>query len=235
MLSPIEADTWIPPASKDRVPWRPTGVVIHALKDVLYPYDSRVVRAVRREFDPAIIPVMVLRAYRCITGEERVYRVHAIASHQPQKLRVPAWSERVLLPLRGKPVPRPTHMDLHLEDRAERRGDGLPGQHLQFDWRVYQTLRTLYQEWSAREVALYEEEHGRGAQAQRALDKANERTAKITGQDTRWLKARMENILTAPPRELRKALIERARRRQAMVFIEEARRGADNRARTDSR
>jgi hypothetical protein len=222
LLSPIQADTWIPSASGDRLSWRPTGVVVHAIKDVLYPYDSRVVRAIRREFDPAIIPVMVLRAYRCITGEERVYRVHAIASHQPLKLKVPAWSERVLLPMRGRPVPRPTHMNLHLEDRAERSGDGLPGRLLQFDWRVYRALRELYQEWSPREIVKYEEEHSELARRQRAMDKASERTAKIAKQDTPWLKEKMDNILNAPRRELHKALLERAAKKPVRVFVKEA-------------
>jgi hypothetical protein len=220
-LSPIEGNLWIPQSFPGRTPWRPTGVVVHALKDVEYPYDSRVVRAIRREFDSAIIPVMVLRGYKCVTGEERIYRVHAIASHQPEKLRKPAWSERVILPMRGRAISRPTHMDLHLEDRANRKGDGLPGTPLQFDWRVFYGLRSLYQEWTAREVAEYEEAHGRLRQAEKKLDRANERTASLYKQDRPWLRAKIANILTAPRRELRKALMERAMRRQAMVFLKE--------------
>jgi hypothetical protein len=218
ILSDIEQDVHIP-RSRRHVTWRPAGVVVTAIKDVMYPYDDAVVRAVRREFDPAIIPVMVLRAYKSETGELRIHRVHAIASHQPLKEGVPAWSERVLMPMRGRARPRPTHMDLHLEDRADRKGDGLPGVPLPFDWRVYYALRSLYQEWSAHEVARFERERGRFAVAARQKEAADERTAYIYKQDRRWLHEKVTNILTSPPEQLRKALLDRALRRQAMVYV----------------
>jgi hypothetical protein len=221
VLSPVEKDLWIPRILRDPIAWRPAGVMVHAFDDVMYPADKRVVQAIRDEFDSAIIPVTVIRAYRAGTGEFRLYRFHAVASHEPEKVIQPAWSHRVVTSCRGPLLKRPTHMNLHLEDRTTRKGDGLPGQHLQFDWRVYYALRSMYDEFSADQLEAYDAEHGREAQARRRLEVAQSRSAQRERDDRPWLKRKMENILSEMPNELRKKLAERALKRQTMVLLNE--------------
>lgn len=215
MLSPLSSDV-IVPRTQERLAWRPLGVRVSAVPDVCYPWDPAVLSAIH-EFDPQVIPVMVLRAYRAQTGGVRIFRYHAIASFVWNSDHYPApWTHQVMTSTHGDSV-RPTHMDLHLEDRSSRRGDGLPGKYLPFDWRLYQVLRSQYQRWTVSEVLQaiqrpYEEK-------QRQVDKAGERTAHIVRRNESWLKQRMDNILAADPQKLYATLAERAAIKKTMVDL----------------
>lgn len=147
--------------------WRPYAVEVSAIPDPLYPYDPAVVEAIRNEFDPGIIPLIVRRVYRADTGELRTARFHAIATHRwtDEHMTEPPepWTFRVMLPLLyegpyGDDFRRPNRMAMHIEDRTSRLGDGLPGGYLPFDWRVYHLFRVQYQEMTAQQKMAYQKE-----------------------------------------------------------------------------
>jgi len=158
-------------AAKHHLAYRTLWTAVSVVPDVLYPSDPAVVRAIR-EFDPNVIPLFVRRAFRASTGQVVVRGFHAFASHRWNPSRKPAsWTKHVLMPTYSN-APRPTHMDLHLEDRTQRIGDGLPGGYVPFDWRQYHGLRAMYDEWSDKQKLQFVEEHGAAAKARLARKKA---------------------------------------------------------------
>lgn len=220
-LAPISQDLVIP--ITERCVWRPVGAVVSAVPDVIYPWDPAVVRAIH-EFDPNVIPLMVRREYRAATGGRLTFRCHAIGSHVWNRTEVAApWTRSVLTPTwLVDPLRRPTQMDLHLEDRTTRTGDGRPGRYLPFDWRVYYALRANYQRLTAREVINYLEVHGE-AEVKKRVQKAADRTEALAREATPWLKAKLESIARADPVKLVAHLQERAAERQTMVFLNQER------------
>jgi len=224
MLAPLTKEFAVPfdfhPALVERMNWWPIGVVVSAIPDVLYPWDPAVVKAIRKEFDPGLVPLMVKRVYRARSGAQRVYRFHALASLVLDKDYRPApWTERVLKPICG-PVPRVSLMNLHLEDGNKRPGDGRPGEYRPFTWELFYRLRSLWQDWSEKEIKAYKEEHGREAQTLRAVDSANLRTVLSWKENERQLRRRIQNILSEDPRVLAAALRRKRRAKAKRAFVE---------------
>lgn len=156
---------------RERPHWRIIFGGVSAIDHPSYPVDQAVVKAIH-EFDSNVVPVRVIRAYRALTGEVRIFSRHAIASGLWNPTTRPApWTERVMRPTWGRPI-LITQMDLHLEDRASRKGDGLPGPLIPFDWRVYRGLRAIYNRWTAGEKQAYVRNNDRIAQALKKVEKA---------------------------------------------------------------
>lgn len=177
-------------------PWRPGPASLSCVPDVLYPYDPAPWRAILREFDPNVIPIMVKRVYIAPTGERRVYRFHAIGSHRWNPQNKPAKRlDSILLPS-DRFMPRPTHVDLHFEDRSTRIGDGLPGEYVPFDWRIYHGLRSLWQDWTASEKIRWMNENDRAAKARRTREAIEADRQKYAAHPTqqRFLKNHLEKI-----------------------------------------
>lgn len=174
--------------------WRAWWAGVSAIPDVMYPADPSVLRAIR-EFDPNVMAVTVTRVYRASTGEERVERRLAIASHlwNPREEAPAAWTRRILVPTWG-PVLHPNHMDMHLEDRSARRGDGLPGTFIPFDWRVHKALRAAWQDWTQTEKVRFIQENDRAAVARRNRLAAEQRIRERHHEDRRFLKRHVEGI-----------------------------------------
>jgi hypothetical protein len=180
--------------AKDPIAWRPVGVIVQMIDDVLYPIDKAVVRAIH-EIDPDVVPVTVKRYYRTATGEERCYRYHAVASHHWNwDAELPAWASGVLRPIVGPLTLPPTHMDFHLE--GPRRGNGLPGEYIPFDWRVYHIIRSMHQRWSDAERERYVAENSEEARAKKAVAAADARTDQRWKDDRPWLRARLESLFS---------------------------------------
>jgi len=190
----------------------------------MYPSDPAVVDAIH-EFDPRVVPLTVIRVYRTPSGGRRAFRFHAIGSHVWNRTEMAApWTRSVLTPTwLDDPMLRPTQMDLHLEDRTTRRGDGLPGTFLPFDWRVYYGLRSMYQLMTVSELLAYLDKHGTPARAEAKMLQASERTAAIAKAATPWLKAKLESIAQADPVKLVAHLKERAAERATMIFLSKQR------------
>lgn len=175
--------------------WQGYAVNVSAAPDVMYPYDPAVVRAIHREFDPCVVPLIVRRVYKSSTGGFRVARFHALARRHTNPEFVPApWTARVLMPLSSR-QDAPTAMLFHLEDRTTRLGDGLPGSYLPFNWRAYKAARSLYQTMTTKEKQQYEAEHGRAAIARKKRLEADAMVANRQKEDAAWLRERMGNIL----------------------------------------
>ncbi len=182
------------PTIGDRRAWRGWAVEVSAIPDVLYPFDPAVLRAVHREFDPHVLPVIVRRVFRSSTGGFRVARFHALARrHRDFELTPAPWTYRVMMPLRGRQQ-SPTVMIMHLEDRTTRLGDGLPGSYLPFNWRVYGALRGLYQTLSTTEKKQLIHQKGRAAQARKKRIAADEMVRRRQRDDAAWLKQKVETI-----------------------------------------
>lgn len=163
------------------------------MPDALYPFDPAVWRAIR-EFDPNTLILMTKRAYRAPTGEVRVFRYHTLASHRWSPANRPDYRLSSVLTPTWLNMPQPTHVDLHLENRKERTGDGLPGAFVPFDWRVYHALRASYREWEFKDAKRYMDEKGERALAQQARLAALERVAERVRKDGKWLKERFSRI-----------------------------------------
>jgi hypothetical protein len=177
-------------------PWRPGPASLSCVPDVLYPFDPAPWRAVLREFDPNVIPIMVKRVYIAPTGERRIYRFHAIGSRRWNPANRPSrLLERILMPS-SVFMPRPTHMDLHFEDRSARRGDGLPGEYVPFDWRIYHGLRALWQDWTTGEKMRWLAENDSAAKARRNRLKIEEdrRQYASSREQQRFLRNHLEKI-----------------------------------------
>jgi hypothetical protein len=160
----------------------------------MYPADPAVLRAIH-EFDRNVIAVTVTRVYKASTGEERVERRLAIASHlwNPREAAPAAWTRRILVPTWG-PIVHPNHMDMHLENRSARKADGLPGPLIPFDWRVYRALRAAYQDWTAKEKRKFIEENDRAAIARKNRIAAERRVAERHEKDRAFLQGHVQNI-----------------------------------------
>jgi hypothetical protein len=167
---------------------------VSAIPDVMYPADPAVLRAIR-EFDRNVTVVTVTRVYLAHSGERRVERRLAIASHlwNPRDEAPAPWTRKILVPTWG-PILQPNHMDMHLEDRTTRKGDGLPGTFIPFDWRVHKALRAAYQEWTTAQKIRYVEENDRVAVARRNRIAAERRVEERHHEDRRFLKNHMEKI-----------------------------------------
>lgn len=174
--------------------WRAVWAGVSAIPDVMYPADPAVVRAIH-EFDRNVMPVTVTRVYRAPTGEERVERRLAIASHlwNPRDGAPAPWTRRILVPTWG-PILHPTHMDLHLEDQRTRKGDGLPGAFIVFDWRIHKALRSAFQEWTAKEKVRFISENDRAAVARKNREAARRRVEERHEKERAWLKGHVDNI-----------------------------------------
>jgi hypothetical protein len=159
---------------RSRRGWRAIWTHVSAVPDVLYPYDPAVWRAIR-EFDPNTIVLMTKRAYQAPTGEERVLRFHTLSSHRWNPDQPPDPALKAVLTPTWCNMPQPTHIDLHLENRRARRGDGLPGEYIPFDWRVYYALRSSYQEWTGAQIERFLAENDAAAQAQKRREAAEAR------------------------------------------------------------
>lgn len=174
--------------------WRSIGIDIKVIPDAAYPWDPAVLRAIH-EFDQNIIPLMVTKAYQAQTGEIRLFHFHAIGSHLWNPSERPAeWTSRVEMPTSGN-WKRPTHMDLHLENRTveARPVRGLPGGYMPFDWGVYHGLREQYQDWDAAQKLAYLAKHSpwARAEAERIKIEADRETA---ARSDRSLARHLKNI-----------------------------------------
>lgn len=179
--------------SKHPRAYRTHWTTVSAIPDAVYPYDPAVVRAIR-EFDPNVIPLFVRRAYKATTGQVVVRGFHAFASHRWNPSGKPAsWTNLVLMPTYSN-APRPTHMDLHLEDRNQRKGDGLPGAYVPFDWRQYHGLRALYDEWTDKQKVTWLQQNDRAAQARRAREKAQARVEERWARHGHELKGHLSRL-----------------------------------------
>lgn len=182
--------------------WVAAGVEITCVPDAALPPDPAVVRAIRNEFDPRIVPVFVRKAYRAPSGGLVVRGFHAIASHVWNPTVKPAaWTRRIVQPTVG-PIRYVTHMDLHLEDRALKKGNGLPGGYMPFDWRVYTVLRRRYNEWTFKQRVRHVEEHGEAARSRKARLAAERRVDERTEREAPWLKRRLESITLSDVKQL---------------------------------
>lgn len=179
--------------TRRRHSWRAWWAGVSAVPDVMYPADPAVLRAIH-EFDRNVMVVTVTRVYRAASGEERVERRLAIASHLWNARDAPApWTRRILVPTWG-PILHPNHMDMHLEDRSTRKGDGLPGAFLPFDWRVHKALRAAWQDWSEKEKIRFITDNDRAAVARRNREAASRRVQERHRRERAWLKGHVDNI-----------------------------------------
>jgi hypothetical protein len=180
---------------KNPRPWRPGPASLSAIPDVLYPHDPAVLRA-WREFDPNVIPLIIRRVYRTHTGEQRVYRFHAVGSHRwnPDTRPSPTLA-KIMLPS-STYMPRPTHLDLHFEDRSLRPGNGLPGEYIPFDWRIYHGMRALWQDWTAKEKIRWITENDSAAKARTRREKIEADRAQYAAsrEQQRFIKNHMDKI-----------------------------------------
>jgi hypothetical protein len=203
---------FLDPEASQRLPaWRAVYSYVTAVPDVMYPPDPAVVRAIRTEFDPKVVPLFVKRIYKATTGHLAGFGFHAIGSFLPNpKDSAPApWTSRVMIPTHG-PIVRVTQIDLHLEDRAERATRGLPGAYRAFDWRLYKTLRGRYQEWTGKQKAQWLEENDDVARRAAARAAAETRAQEREQKEASWLRSKLSNFDKDDARRLL-ALEEQAR------------------------
>lgn len=175
--------------------WRVVGSETKAIADAVYPWDPAVVKAIH-EFDPNVEPLFCKAVYRSSTGGIRVFGWHAIGSlHRDPRYRVPSWAYRVMRPASGRIGLPATQFDLHLKDRRLPKGNGLPGggAYLPFDWRVFALLRSMYVEWTARQVLDFNKRVQEDAR-RIAREKAEQRSEDAWKQDERIMRPHFENI-----------------------------------------
>lgn len=198
------------------VSWRPDFFRISAVPDVEYPYDPAVLRAIR-EFDPNVIPLTITRGFRAATGEVRAFKFHVLSSHRWDPKQAPSRACRyVIMPTWGN-APHPTHIDLHLENRELRPGNGLPGGFIPFDWPVYYALRSSYQEWTASETRAWLEQNDRAAQATRNRVAAERRIDGAIARDGKRIMGHIRNFSREDAIRLRERWKAAGRRPQVSV------------------
>lgn len=196
--------------------WRPDFFRISAVPDVEYPYDPAVLRAIR-EFDPNTIPLTITRGFRAQTGEVRTFKFHVLSSHRWDPKQAPSRAcAFVIMPTWGN-APHPTHIDLHLENRELRPGNGLPGGYIPFDWGVYYALRSSYQEWTAQELRTWLEQNDRAAQARVRREQAEKRVNGAIDRDGARIMGHIRNFSREDAIRLRKRWLEAGRRPQVTV------------------
>lgn len=156
--------------------WRAVHTHVQLIPHVMYPYDPAVLRAIREWIDPNAVAVWVTKVYQAQTGGLRLAGFHALASNvwNPRGEAPAPWTRRVLMPSTGALL-YPNHMNFHVMDGRTRKGDGLPGEYLPFDYRVFKIARDLYDKWSLRENLLWLRDNGAAAKATRAREAAERR------------------------------------------------------------
>lgn len=181
----------------------PVDTFVSLVPHVAYPVDPAVLRAIRTEFDPYVVPVWVTKVYRSGTGRLGTVGFHAIASARwnPSSRR-PKWAERIIQPTTGKHV-RITHMDIHLihSQAGAAKERGYPGAPMPFDWRVYRWLRGQFQQWSDRERQLWLAEHSDEAKLACRMQKASEERAERIRRTAPEIKRRLESVTAGDLRE----------------------------------
>lgn len=122
--------------------WRLVGWQFSAVESEIYPFDAKVVKAIR-EVDPAFVPIVIRSVYGANTGGFKHFEHHAIAwaLSDPRKRHK---SRRVLWPTTPGAVNlHKSGATLFLEDimRGPDMDNGLPGPFQAIGWGTYHRIK----------------------------------------------------------------------------------------------
>ena len=211
---------YTPPATGAARGRLPVATIVQVVPDVTYPWDPAVVRAIRREFDPNMVPVWIRKVYKHDTGGVEVTGYHGIASHKwSPDVRVPLWVYRALMPTVGG-FERPTSIHLHLREK-DPQGVPIPGSFVPFDWRIYDGLISGRDEMTTAERKQFLKDHGREAEAAKASEAAHEQAAQRWKDDGAWIKRRAQEITAS---DIKEAVHKKPEPPKPFVFLGDKRR-----------
>lgn len=179
------------------IPSRPRliATVISCIPDVVYPFDSRVVRWIRKEFDPFMVPVFVKNVYRLPTGGEMVVGHHAAAAtYETPMLSGPVapWVYRTLQPSYTRMRKRPTKVELHFYAK-DKYGKQDPNAFVPFEWNIHRFMVSARDEMLADERRQFIEDHDPQKQTDKAVAEADERVAYEERADSNWLARKVDS------------------------------------------
>lgn len=155
-----------------RAPFEPLGFNITCVPDALYPWPAWMVRLIRQEYDPGLVPIFRRMVYQTQAGSRLVFYHHGVARFHPNAEPDPVL-QNVQLPY-GWKFERPNVVERWFEqDRSRtRRGsirhkNNLPMPFIPWTEWVLRWVEETYWEATAAEKARYNDEHGVHVEAER--------------------------------------------------------------------
>lgn len=177
---------------KNRTPgWRFIKEEVSCIPDSLYPWDPKVVKAIR-EISPDLVPIWIRRVFHTPYTDSRqetvVFGRHGIGQIVRKSYHVPI---SVSMPS-GSNLPKPNAVYWYPVGDNDPRARDLPGAYIPFDWRFYKHVKANFRDWSKEEIRALT--IGRFENEEAAMAKQQAENDRIQAEHQRYVNKKLEQV-----------------------------------------